>query len=139
MSLISFSACMIGLAVSSYVKKQEFTLIFAIIYMIIKLIFSGILLKIEGIAHTVSNVIIGRYAIYIMGTTSNLIEVVKHTKLNGVLPESVAIDLFLEEAEEFFEYTTSRILNTWWFFIIISLIFMVFSMFLIQRSIKKEK
>ncbi len=136
---INFSACMIGLSVSGFVKKQEFTLIFAIIYMIIQLIFSGILLKIEGIAHTISNFIIGKYAIYIMGSTSNLIEVVKQTKLNGILPEQISIDLFLQEAEDFFEYTSSHIWNTWWILILMSIIFICLTFLVIRRIIKKEK
>jgi len=137
--LISFSACMIGLAVSGFVKKQEFTLIIAIIYMIVQLIFSGILLKIEGIAQNISNVIVGKYAINIMGATSNLIEVVKHTKLNGVLPEQVSIDLFLQEATNFFEYTKSHIINTWWLLLAMALFFILLTFIVIRRIVKKAK
>ncbi|MCI8575768.1 MAG: ATP-binding cassette domain-containing protein [Bacilli bacterium] len=134
--LISFSSCLLGLCISVTVKKQELTLILAFLYMLVQLIFSGILLSLEGIAKWISYFIIGKYAIYTVGTTSNLIEVVKNTKLNGILPEQVSIDLFLEEAEELFEYTSSHIFNTWGILIIMSLIFTIFLFWRIRKMIK---
>ena len=74
-----------------------------------------------------------------MGATSNLIEVVKHTKLNGVLPEQVSIDLFLQEATNFFEYTKSHIINTWWLLLAMALFFILLTFIVIRRIVKKAK
>jgi hypothetical protein len=137
--LISFSSCMLGLCISSFVKKQEFTLILAIIYMLMQLLFSGILLPLKGIASWVSDFTLGKYAIQTFGTSANLVEVVKTTQLKGFLPKQVSIDLFLEEAEQFFTYTTSNIFNTWSILIIMAFIFIMLSFLLIKRLVKNNE
>lgn len=134
--LISFSSCMLGLSFSSFVKKQEYTLIVAIIYMLIQLLFSGILLPLKGFASCLSNFALGKYAIQTFGTSMNLIKVVKTTKLNGYLPEQISIDLFLNEAQEFFTYTKENILSIWGILIFLALIFIIASFYLVNRFIR---
>lgn len=133
--LINISSCSLGLFISTIAKKQETTLVFALIYIMIQLIFSGVLLSLKGFAQKVSYFVIGRYSVSAMGITTNLIEVVKNTKLNEMLSEQVSIQLFLEEAQNYYEYTISHLWNTWSILLMIGGTFLILSFFAIKKII----
>lgn len=136
--LISFSSCMLGLWISCIVKKQELTLILAILYMMIQLIFSGILLPLDGISDKFSNVVIGRHAVSLFGSSTNLIEVVKTTTLNAAFDPSITSILFLDEAEKFFEYQSFHVLYIWFVLIDMALIFIFLASLSLRLMIPKE-
>lgn len=137
--MINFSSCMLGLWISCVVKKLEPTLILAIIYMMLQLIFSGILLPLEGWADKLSNVIIGRHAVSLFGSSTNLIDVVKTTRLNDALDPSISSLLFLEEAEKFFEYQNFHIYYIWFVLLDMALLFAFLSSLTLKLGLAKGK
>lgn len=134
---VSFSSCMMGLLISSIVKKQELTLIIAILYMMFQLVFSGVLLKLMDFASQVSYFVFGRYAMQGFGSISNLIDVVYHTKLSNGLNEQVTVQLFLEEAQEYYTYTVSHLGSIWLFFLTIGIVFVIATILVLRKVIKK--
>lgn len=135
--IISYSSSILGLFISSIFKRQEITLIIATIYMMLQLIMSGVLLKLKGIVDTLSHIILGRYAMEAFGTTSNLINVVKTTKING-MNEEISITMFLDEAKEYYTYTSAHIINIWVLISIVSLILIILTIIVLHQNIKNE-
>lgn len=137
--LVSFSSSMLGLLISSISKKAEITLIFATIYMMMQLILSGVLLKLDGIINQISHLVIGRYGVECFGTIANMINIVKHTKLNKNIDENVAITLYLDEAKEYYTYNSSHVLDIWLLLIVISVILAILTIFFLKTNIKNHK
>lgn len=135
--IISYSSSILGLFISSIFKRQEITLIIATIYMMLQLIMSGVLLKLQGIVDTFSHFVLGRYAMEAFGTTSNLIHVVKTTKLND-MDEQISINLFLDEAKEYYTYTSDHIMAIWGLLALTSLILIILTIITLHINIKKE-
>ena len=106
--LVCFSSSMLGMFISSIVKTCEITLILTPLYMMFQLIFSGVLLQLEGIGNKISNFMIGRYAVQSFGITTNLIDVLHNTKLGGVLDTNTTTQIFLNEATDYYTYTVSH-------------------------------
>ena len=105
--------------------------------MMLQLIMSGVLLKLKGIVDTLSHIILGRYAMEAFGTTSNLINVVKTTKING-MNEEISITMFLDEAKEYYTYTSAHIINIWVLISIVSLILIILTIIVLHQNIKNE-
>jgi len=136
--LVSFSSSMLGMFISSIVKTTEITLIITPIYMMFQLLFSGVLVELSGLGEKISNVIIGRYAIEIFGTTTNLIDVLHNTMFGGVISSNVTTQLFIKEAEQYYMYTNTHMYNVFGILIISILIFIILSIVAIKYNIRKK-
>ncbi len=135
--LVTFSSSMLGMLISSLVKTCEITLIITPIYMMFQLLFSGILVSLEGIGEKISHLIIGRYAIEAFGTTTNLIEVLKGTVLGGVISPEVTTQMFISEAERYYEYTVGHMYFLLGILVLTIIVFMLLSILFIKHNIKK--
>lgn len=135
--LTCFSSCMLGMLISSLVKTCEITLILTPIYMMFQLLFSGILVSLEGIGAQISNFMIGKYAIESFGVTTNLIQVLKTTSLGGVVDPSLTTQMFISEAEQYYTYTVSHMCFTFSILILSGILFMLLSLLAIRYNIKK--
>lgn len=135
--LTCFSSCMLGMLISSLVKTSEITLILTPIYMMFQLLFSGILVSLEGIGAQISNFMIGRYAIESFGVTTNLIQVLKTTSLGNVLDPILTTQMFINEAEQYYTYTVSHMYFNFSILILSGILFMLLSIFFIHHNIKK--
>ncbi len=120
--LISFSTSIIGLFISSLVKDTKTTLIMSPLYMMIQMLFSGMFIPFIKLTEKISFFTTGRWGYESFGTISNLTSY-------GVL----------EPAEKFFNFTKNHILNIWIIIIIISLAFLVFSIYVINLNILSKK
>ena len=94
-----------GLMISSIVKKEETASVMAPYILIVQLIFSGILFTMKGAAETVSYVMLSRWGMETMGSTSNL------NKLPLRIQETVPG--VPHEAEAMFEHTAEHLLQGW--------------------------
>lgn len=135
--LVSFSSTMLGMFISSLVKTTEITLIITPIYMMFQLLFSGVLVALNGISKFISHFIIGRYAIEVFGTTSNLINVLKNTMLGGIIDTNTTTIMFIEEAKEYYTYTVSHFNNLILVLVGSILLFMVLSIIAIRYNVHK--
>ncbi len=135
--IISLTSSCIGLFFSSILKKRELTLIIATLYMMIQLIASGVLLKLNGLANKITHLILGRYAQEGFGAISNLEEVVKTTTINNLSPE-ISEKLFMKEANEYYAHTTTHLITTWEILIITSIVIIILTIIALNKNIKKE-
>lgn len=136
--LVTFSSSMLGMLISSLVKTCEITLIITPIYMMFQLLFSGILVSLEGIGEKISHLIIGRYAIEAFGTTTNLIQVLKTTALGGIISPEVTTQMFINEAEKYYEYSVGHMSFLLVVLVATIIVFMVLSIMFIRCNIKKS-
>lgn len=135
--LVSFSSTMLGMLISALVKTTEITLIITPIYMMFQLLFSGVLVTLNGISKFISHFIIGRYAIEAFGTTSNLINVLENTMLGGIIDTNTTTIMFIDEAKEYYTYTVSHFNNLILVLVGSILLFMVLSIIAIRYNVHK--
>lgn len=135
--LVSFSSTMLGMLISALVKTTEITLIITPIYMMFQLLFSGVLVTLNGISKLISHFIIGRYAIEAFGTTSNLINVLENTMLGGIIDTNTTTIMFIDEAKEYYTYTVSHFNNLILVLVGSILLFMVLSIIAIRYNVHK--
>ncbi len=136
--LVCFSSSMLGMFISSIVKTCEITLILTPLYMMFQLIFSGVLLQLEGIGNKISNFMIGRYAVESFGITTNLIDVLHNTKLGGVLDTNTTTQIFLNEATDYYTYTVSHMGHIFFVLGMVIIIFVALSILSIHINIKRS-
>lgn len=120
--LIAFSSSVIGLFISSIVKDTKTTLIMSPLYMMIQMLFSGMFIPFVKLTEKISYFTTGRWGFESFGTISNL-------TAYGVL----------EPASKFFNFTKDHLLNIWIIVIIISLLFLVLSIYVINLNILSKK
>ena len=120
--LITFSTSIIGLFISSLVKDTKTTLIFSPLYMMIQMIFSGMFIPFVKLTKHISYFTSGRWGYESFGTISNL------TKY-GVL----------EPSQNFFKFDDAHILYIWVITIIVSMLFLNFSIYAINKNILSKK
>ena len=133
--VINFSSCMLGLFISTICKKREYTLLIVTIYMMAQLIFSGVLLPIEGMGKCIQIFILSKYAISGLGSTSNLIYVLENSTFHGVSP----VLLFGEEAYDFFQYEMSFVIENIGILLLFALVFALLTFIIIKPIIKHFK
>lgn len=136
--LVCFSSSILGMFISSVVKTCEITLILTPLYMMFQLIFSGVLIRLEGIGDKISNLIIGRYAVESFGITTNLIDVLHHTKLGGVLDTNMTTQIFINEAKDYYTYTVAHMNHIFFILGIIMVMFVFLSILSIHINIKRS-
>lgn len=136
--LVSFSSSMLGMLISSFVKTCEITLILTPLYMMFQLVFSSVLIRLEGLGDKISNFIIGRYAVESFGTTTNLIDVLHNTMLGGILDTNTTTQIFLSEAEAYYTYTSTHMIHVLFLLVLTIPIFTILSMIFIRYNIKKS-
>lgn len=120
--LVAFSTSIIGLFISSMVKETKTTLIFSPLYMMIQMLFSGMFIPFVKLTKNISYFTSGRWGYESFGTISNL------TKY-GVL----------EPSTNFFKFSQNHVLIIWLITIIISLLFLVLSIYAIKINILSKK
>lgn len=120
--LITFSTSIIGLFISSCVKDTKTTLILSPLYMMVQMLFSGMFIPFVKLTEKISYFTSGRWGYESFGTISNL------TKF-GVL----------EPSSNFFKFTANHILSIWIITIIISLLFLILSIYAININILSKK
>ena len=117
--LIYLSFTIIGLLVSSVVKKPDATSTAAALVLISQILLSGILLKLSGFLDTVKQIIISFHS-----TTALGIIVEKYPRL------------FVSDEE--FEYTAEHLSHTWYVILIISAVFAVLTLVWLWLNMRTE-
>ena len=129
--LIMYAADCMGLMICCIVKKAETASVMAPYILIVQLIFSGILFEMKGIANTVSYLMIARWGMEGMGSTSNLNEL--PLKIQATVPQ------ITHEAEEMFESSTGHLLLVWLVLIVFSVLFVTLGNLFLHRVAKDTR
>lgn len=118
-----------GLVISSMVKTGDKAMALAPFVLIVQLLFSGILFKLEGAGETISYCTASRWSVEALGSIVHL------NKLDLRMQEE--IPTLPHEAESIFEATGGHLLMTWVILAAIATIFIVASILLL-RNISKD-
>lgn len=117
-----------GFIISSMVKTGDKAMALAPFVLIIQLLFSGILFKLEGAGETISYCTISRWSVEALGSIADL---------NALeLRMQAEIPTLPHEAESFFDATTSHLLMTWGILAGIAVIFVTASILLLKNISK---
>lgn len=115
--LVMYASDVLGLLISSIVKKQELASQLAPYILIVQLLFSGVLFKMEGGAEVISALMISRWGMEALGSIGNLndlpLKLVMETKDDMKRSQ---LEMLLEEEREIesaFEATGEHLMVVW--------------------------
>lgn len=121
----------IGFIISSIVKTGDKAMAAAPFILIVQLLFSGILFKLEGLGKWISYLTISRWSVEALGSIVNL---------NALELRMQADFPMLEHVEEsFFEYGTAHLCRTWGILAAMTIIFSVISVLLLRNVAKDSR
>lgn len=127
--LIVFAADTMGLCISCIVKNEQLASQMSPYILIVQLLFSGVLFAMEGAASSVSAVMLSRWGMEALGSTSNLNDL--PLRLQEEFP------MIPHEADEAFLYTAEHLREVW----LILLVFVVVPLIIgdiALHSVKKD-
>lgn len=129
--LLMYAADMLGLMISCMVKKEEAANVLAPYILIVQLIFSGILFAMEGLANSISYVMVSRWGMEALGSIARLNDL--QLKIQLEVP-SVP-----HEFEGQFEATTEHLLQVWGILLIFILVLVIVGNLLLHRVSKDTR
>ncbi len=119
--LIMYGADAMGLMISSMVKKEELASKLAPYILIAQLLFSGMLFEMEGAASALSAVMLSRWGMEALGSTSNINNLPLRLKTQMMETNPMVAAGIETQASDAFEYTASHMGLVW----VILLLFIV--------------
>lgn len=117
--LVMYASDILGLLISSIVKKQELASQLAPYILIVQLLFSGVLFKMEGGAETISALMISRWGMEALGSISDLNDLPLKIMLENDNP--MLEELIERDVESCFKATEGHLFEVW----LIMLVFIV--------------
>ena len=129
--LLMYAADTMGLFISCIVKKTETANVLAPYILIVQLIFSGILFKLEGFAEKVSYLMISKWGMEALGSISELNDL--------PLKIQLTVPTVPHEAEKIFETTKEHLLTVWGILLAFSVVFLVVGNLLLHRVSKDSR
>lgn len=130
--LLTFAADAMGLFLSSLVRKPETANVMAPYILIVQLIFSGILFKMEGGAEILSYAMLSRWGMEALGSISDVNEL----PLRLTLETGLSIP---HEAEDMFLHTAEHLLLVWLVLILFCVLFLVLGNLALHRVAKDTR
>lgn len=103
--LIMYAADTMGLMISCFVKSEQLASQLSPYILIVQLLFSGVLFPMEGAASSVSALMLSRWGMEALGSTSNLNEL--PLRLQNDFP------MIPHEADEAFQYAVEHLQDVW--------------------------
>lgn len=120
-----------GFIVSSVVKTGDKAMAVAPFILIVQLLFSGILFKLEGVGELISYLTVSRWSVEALGSIADL---------NGMqLRMQAEIPALEHTAEDFFECTGGHLLQTWGILAAMVVIFSVISALLLRNVARDSR
>ena len=125
--LIVLASDTMGLCISCFVKNEQLASQLSPYILIVQLLFSGVLFPMEGIASTASGVMLSRWGMEALGSTSNL----------NVLPLRLQSEfpMIPHEASDTFRYTAGHLWTVW----LILLVFVIVPLFIGNFALHRVK
>ena len=126
--IISFTAAAMGLLCSAIASTPEVAMTVAPLLLVPQLLFSGILFELKGVTQFISNVVISRWGMEAYGSIVNL---------NGLpLALSKRFPGINKSFEEFFEFSSRHLINTWGTLLLLSVICIIACVIALKRSMR---
>lgn len=127
--LVMYAADALGLMISCFVKSEQLASQLSPYILIVQLLFSGVLFTMEGAASGVSALMLSRWGMEALGSTSNLNSL--PLRLQEEFP------MIPHEAEDAFLYTAEHLRNVWLILLAFVIVPLVIGTLLLYR-VKKD-
>jgi len=127
--LTIFAAVSLGLVISSIVKSGDKAMAVAPFVLIVQLLFSGILFQLKNAGKYISYFTVSRWSVEGLGSIAKLNRM--DLKLQKDFP------MIEHEAEAFFKATASHMLKVWGVLALMSILFIIMSIWML-RSLSKD-
>ena len=131
MTITVFSSATIGLLVSSISRDESAAMTYLPLLLVPQSLFCGMLFELEGITIKISNFILCRWSLEMLGTTNNL-----NNMINSV---QEVVPGFIREAEPFFEFTASHFQKDFIIIILMTLIFIILCYHVLRHQLEVKK
>lgn len=119
-----------GLFVSALFTNADRAMTVAPILLMPQILFSGLIFKLSGATEIISWIAVCRWSMEGYGTTANLNDLPLRLQQEGIM--------IPHEAEDFFEFTSSHLLESWGILILYAVVFLVLARIVLSK-IGKEK
>ncbi|MBR1628791.1 MAG: ABC transporter permease [Lachnospiraceae bacterium] len=133
--LLMYAADLMGMMISSLVKKTETANVMAPYILIVQLIFSGVLFKLENTSKAISVCMLSRWGMEGLGSTCNInnvtLAIERNDKMKQVFDAFPNLDL--SSPDEMFMHTSEHLIHVWLILIGFSVFFLVFGNLLLHR------
>lgn len=129
--LLMYAADAMGVCISCIVKKTETANVMAPYILIVQLIFSGILFDMKGVADKLSYLMISRWGMEALGTTSDLNSM--QLRIQETVPTVP------HEIEDMFKYSAKHLYTVWGILAIFILVSIVVGDLLLHRVSKDTR
>lgn len=129
--LLMYAADMMGFMISCIVKSAETANVMAPYILIVQLIFSGILFQMKGFADKFSYLMISRWGMEALGSSSNLNDM--------KLKIQLTVPAVPHEAEDMFLSTQEHLLVIWAVFLAFIMVFVIAGNLLLHRVSKDSR
>lgn len=127
--LVMFAADTMGLMISCLVKSEQLASQMSPYILIVQLLFSGVLFAMEGAASTFSGLMLSRWGMEALGSTSDL---------NGLpLRIQEEFPMITHEADAAFSYTSDHLLEVWGILVLFVIVPLVIGDIVLYR-VKKD-
>lgn len=128
--LTAVASTAMGLFVSSLFTNADRAMTVAPILLMPQILFSGLIFKVSGATELISWLAVCRWSMQGYGTTANLNQLQLRLQQEGVM--------IPHEAESFFDFTTTHMLESWGILFIFVIVFLILAR-IVLSTIGKEK
>lgn len=131
MALTIFSASSIGLVVSSLSSDSSIAMTYIPLLLVPQMLFSGMLFELKSITNALSNIILCRWSLELLGTTNDMNNLV--STIQDIIPE------YKRESEVFFEFTKAHFYGDLGIILIMSLVCIIVCYTILRSQLEVKK
>ncbi len=139
--LIMLASDTLGLLISSIVKSGDIANIIAPIILILQLVMSGVLFKLEGFTEKLSYITFSKWGMEGLGSIADL----NSLELNTILgtedeqTKQTLIQILDRQTEEIFEASSEHLLKVWIILLVFSAVLIILSSIILKRISKDSR
>ena len=139
--LLMFASDMLGLMISCIVRKTETANVMAPYILIVQLIFSGILFKLEDTSKIISYMMLSRWGMEGLGSSCDVnrypLRIERSSKMKPVF--KAFPDLDLSNTDSMFSHSSEHLLKVWVIMLIFSIFFILIGDLILHRVSKDTR
>lgn len=138
--LVMLSSDAMGLLVSSLVKTADMANIISPVLLLLQLVMSGVLFKLEGATEWLSYLTMGKWGVEGLGSIANLNNLETNLILEADEGTRDALkDMVEREAEDIFNNTADHLLMTWLIIAALAAVFCIVSAIVLRKIAKDSR
>ena len=130
-ALTVFCSSAIGLVVSSISSDASIAMTYIPLLLVPQMLFSGMLFELKGFTDKLSNIILCRWSLELLGTTNDMNNMV--SLIQDVIPE------YKREAEVFYEFTSKHFYTNVFIIIFMSIVLIAACYIILKRQLEVKK